>query len=93
MPLSSLHTVRLLASIARQEGDHLTTLADAGSEESGLESLHTSSDESDTEPGDERGLEAVNEASDASDDKLGSEQNSYSTSESSRDALPISAAG
>jgi hypothetical protein len=52
-----------------------------------------SSDESDTEPGNERGFEAVNEASDESVDKLGSEQNAYSTSESSRDALPISAAG
>ena len=48
VPISSLHTVRLLASIARQEVDHLDTLAenerDAGSEESGEESLYMSSD-------------------------------------------------
>ena len=53
MPLSSLHTIRLLASIARQAVDDLDTLAenerDAGSEESGVDSLHMSSDESDTE--------------------------------------------
>ena len=52
VPISSLHTVRLLALIARQEVDHLDTLAederDAGSEESGVESLYMSSDESDT---------------------------------------------
>jgi hypothetical protein len=53
VPIPSLHTVRLLTLIARQEVDHLDTLAedemDAGSEESGEESLHMSSDESDTE--------------------------------------------
>ena len=53
MPLSSLHTVRLLASIVRQKVDHLVTLAEdernTGSQESGVESLHMSSDESDTE--------------------------------------------
>jgi hypothetical protein len=53
VPISSLHTVRLLASIARQEVDHLVTLAEdernTGSQESGVESLHMSSDESDTE--------------------------------------------
>ena len=53
MPISSVHAVRLLASIARQEVDHLDTFAederDAGSEESGVESLHMSSDESDPE--------------------------------------------
>jgi hypothetical protein len=53
VPLSSLHTIRLLASIARQDVDDLDTHAedegDAGSEESGVESLHMSSDESDTE--------------------------------------------
>jgi hypothetical protein len=53
VPLSSVHTIRLLALIARQEVDHLDTLAederDAGSEESGVESLHMSSDESHTE--------------------------------------------
>jgi hypothetical protein len=58
VPMSSLHTVRLLASIARQERDHLDTLAederDAGSEESGVESLHMSSDESDPEKRTER---------------------------------------
>jgi hypothetical protein len=53
VPISFLHTVRLLASIARQEVDHLDTLAederDAGSEESGVESLHMSSDGPDPE--------------------------------------------
>jgi hypothetical protein len=52
VPISSLHTVRLLASISRQEVHHLDTLEederDAGSEESGVDSLHMSSDESDT---------------------------------------------
>ena len=50
--ISSLYTVRLLASIARQEVDHLDILAederDVGSEESGVESLHMSFVESDT---------------------------------------------
>ena len=40
VPISPLHTVRLLASIARQEVDHLDTLADderdAGHEEACL---------------------------------------------------------
>ena len=49
VPLSSPHTVRLLASSARQDVDHLVTLEeedrDAGSEESGVDSLHMSSDE------------------------------------------------
>jgi hypothetical protein len=58
VPISSLHTVRLLTSIARQEVDHPDTLAederDAGSEESGVESLHMSSDESDPEERTER---------------------------------------
>ena len=52
VPISSLHTVRLLASITRQDVDDLDILAedkmDAGSEESGVDSLHMSSDESDT---------------------------------------------
>jgi hypothetical protein len=58
VPTTSLHTVRLLASIARQECEHPDILAedegDEGSEESGVESLHMSSDESDTEEGTER---------------------------------------
>ena len=45
VPISSLHTVRLFASIARQEVDHLNKLADdesnAGSGESSVDSLHT----------------------------------------------------
>ena len=53
VPISSLHTVRLLASITRQDVDDLDILAedkmDAGSDESGVDSLHMSSDESDTE--------------------------------------------
>jgi hypothetical protein len=53
VPISSLHTVRLLALIARQRVDHLDTLAEdernAGSEESGVDSLHLASEESDTE--------------------------------------------
>jgi hypothetical protein len=66
VPISSLHTVRLLASIARQEVDHLDTLAederDAGSEESGVESLHMSSDESDPEERIERRRERRRES-------------------------------
>ena len=58
VPISSLHTVRLLASITRQDVDDLDILAedkmDAGSEESGVDSLHMSSDESDTEERTER---------------------------------------
>jgi hypothetical protein len=58
VPISSLHTVRLVASIARQDVDHLDTLAederDAGSEESGVDSLHMSFDESDPEERTER---------------------------------------
>ena len=65
VPIQSLHTVRLLASIARQEVDHLDTLPederDAGSEVSGLESLHMSSDESDTEERVERRRESNSE--------------------------------
>ena len=53
MPISSFHTARLLASIAQRDVVHRDTLTederDAGSEESGKESLHMSSDESDTE--------------------------------------------
>ena len=53
VPISSLHTVRLLALIARQDVDDLDILAederDAGSHESGVDSLHIPSDESDTE--------------------------------------------
>jgi hypothetical protein len=53
VPLSSLHTIDLLALIARQDVDDLDTLAederDAESEEPGVEFLHMSSDESDTE--------------------------------------------
>ena len=52
LPISSLHTVRLLALIARQDVDDLDILAedemDAGSEESGVDSLQMPSDESDT---------------------------------------------
>ena len=53
VPISSLYTVRLLASITRQDVDDLDILAedkmDAGSDESGVDSLHMSSDESDPE--------------------------------------------
>ena len=53
VPISSLHTVRLLASIARQDVDDLDTLPederDDGSGELGVDPLHMSSDESDTE--------------------------------------------
>ena len=58
VPMPSLHTGRQLASSARQEVDDLDTLdedeRDAGSEESGVESLHMSSDESDSEERAER---------------------------------------
>ena len=53
MSVSHLLIVRLLTSIARPDVDDLDTLAederDARSEESGVDSLHMSSDESDTE--------------------------------------------
>jgi hypothetical protein len=93
VPISSLHTVRLLASIARQEVDHLDTLAederDAGPEDSGVESLHMSSDESDTEERIERRRErrrdtAVEPAVEPVDDSA-SRQPPY-------DPLPVSAA-
>jgi hypothetical protein len=66
VPTSSLHTVRLLALIARQDVDDLDTLAederDAGSEKSGVDSLHMSSDESDTEERIEKRLERRRES-------------------------------
>ena len=56
--LSFLHAIRLLASISRQEVDRVDTVAederDAGSKESGVESLHASSDESGPEERTER---------------------------------------
>ena len=58
MSVSHLLIVRLLTSIARPDVDDLDTLAEdernAGSGESGEESLHMSSDESDTEERTER---------------------------------------
>jgi hypothetical protein len=63
VPISSLHAFRLLASIARQEVDHLDTLAedetDGGSAKSGVDSLHMSSDESGTRGGPRDGESVV----------------------------------
>ena len=79
--------------IARQEVDHLDTFAederDAGSEESGVESLHMSSDESDPEERIERRRErrrdSAVEPADEPVDKSASRR-------PPRDPLPVSAA-
>jgi hypothetical protein len=93
VPISSLHTVRLLASISRQEVDHLDTLAEderhAGSEESGVDSLHMSSDESDPEERIERRRERRRESAVEPADEPVDESASL---QAPHDPLPVSAA-
>jgi hypothetical protein len=92
VPISSLRTVRLLALTARLDIDDLDTLvedeSDAGSEGSGVDSLHMSFDESDTEERIERRREchrdAAVEPSDEPVDESASRQAPH-------DPLPVSA--
>jgi hypothetical protein len=93
VPISSLHTIRLHALIARQDVDDLDTLAederDAGSEESGVDSLHMSSDESDTEARIERRRERRRDSAvEPADDPV--VESAYR--QATPDLLPVSAA-
>ena len=98
-PISSLHTARLLASIARQEVDDVDTLAedegDAGSEDSGVDSLHMSSDESDTkeriERRPERRRDSAIEPADEPVDKSASRPPLYPLPVSVADSIPFDA--